>query len=127
MEKYQDIFVKAEVKKQKKGNGLRAALQLINDVNELQAKIEECAEAQDIVENKDKIKAFLPQLDQMYEVLFELARSGVKSIAQEHEEGSVETGSGGADKVVEEERFLTEDDLEQYARKPISVPRPPSM
>ena len=122
MEKYQDIFVKAEVKKQKKGNGLRAALQLINDINELQAKIEQCADDQDITENKDKIKAFLPQLDQMYAVLFELAKSGVRSMAVEHEE------EAAPEEGVKEERMLSEEDLASYERKPsLSVPQAPKM
>jgi len=92
-EKYQGIFVKVSEKARKKGGSLGAIFKLIQELAEFEDKIEECAAAQEMTENASKISDFLGKMDQMYEVLFEMARGGIGAIRNsrgEMEEGAVE-------------------------------------
>jgi len=120
-----DIFIKAEVKKPKKGTGLASALQLIKDLNEFQAKVEECVEAQDLAENKEKIQAFVNEITKMYDVLFEIAKAGVKSIK---EEAPVEEAPVEETPIPEPTRINT-DDLKGIAKPSpvLNVPQIPKM
>jgi len=81
------ILVKAsddksdKVKKDKKdkssrGGGIAACLNLMKQLLDFQELITECADAQDMDQNKQKIEAFNTQLDQMYSDLIEMAKSG---------------------------------------------------
>jgi dTDP-glucose pyrophosphorylase len=114
------IFVKAEVKKQKKGTGMASALSLMQDFIEFKSKIEDCVEAQDLTENKEKIKGFLNEISKMYDVLIEIAKTGVKSMNEEEipavEERPVDTK-------------LNADDLKGYTKPSpvLSVPQIPRM
>lgn len=106
-EKYQGIFVKVSEKARKKGGSLGAIFKLIQELAEFEDKIEECAAAQEMTENADKISGFLGQMDQMYEVLFEMARGGIGAIRNSR--GEIEEG------VVEEEG-------EEKTEKSVEVP-----
>jgi molybdenum-dependent DNA-binding transcriptional regulator ModE len=77
---YQDIFVTAEKNGKKKGGSLGAVFKLIQELAEFEAKIQECADAQEMAQNKEQIMAFADQLDQMYDVLFKMGRAGIQEV-----------------------------------------------
>ena len=60
-----------------KGDGINAALVLLKDLRDFQDKVETCIEAQDIEEYKQKIEVFNNKLDEMYEILLDIARGGM--------------------------------------------------
>ena len=102
---YQDIFMKLSETKKKKGGSLGAVFKLIQELTDFESKIQECAEAQEMTENRTKIESFLGDLDRMYETLFEMAKGGVQSIRSDRQAimpEEVETVEGvGEEEVVE--------------------------
>ena len=77
---HQDIFMKLSEKAKKKGGSMGAVFKLIQDLAEFEEKIEECASAQEMSENKEKINVFVSDLDKMYEVLLGMAKEGISSL-----------------------------------------------
>lgn len=84
-EDYKDIFVTATDNKAKKGDGINSVLVLMKDVRDFQEKIESCAEAQAIAENKAKIEEFQSYVEDMYEVLLGMASEGVRVVRQKED------------------------------------------
>lgn len=76
------ILVAADDKKDKKakGDGIDAVLTLMKSLRSFQEEVETCIDAQGMTENKDKIQAFDKPLDEMYEVLIEIASGGIRNI-----------------------------------------------
>ena len=66
-DQFNQLILLAE--KKKKGGSLGAVLKLVQDLTEFETKIQECAEAQEMLENKEKIESFLQDIDRMYETL----------------------------------------------------------
>lgn len=64
--------------KKKKGDGVNAVLTLMKDMRDFQEKVESCIESQDIDENKQKVVEFNTHIENMYEVLLDIARGGIK-------------------------------------------------
>jgi hypothetical protein len=99
--KYQDIFVMAKDNNKKKGGSLGAVFKLIQELADFEEKIEECAATQEMTVNREKISGFIGQLDEMYDVLFEMARGGI---------GAIRSNRAGGDEieedVVEEEEVV---------------------
>ena len=65
--------------KKNKGDGINAILTLMKDLRDFQDKVETCIDAQAIAENKQKVEQFYDLLDNMAEVLLDIAESGIKS------------------------------------------------
>jgi len=63
----------------KKGGSLGAIFKLIQDLLEFEDKIVECAESQEMGENKERIEALKAETGEMYNSLFEMAQGGVDS------------------------------------------------
>jgi len=131
---WNELIVMAE-KDKKKGGSMASVFKLIQELLEFEEKIQECCNAQEMSENKRRIKSFMVEIDKMYDVLFEMARGGISSIRTDR--------SMGMDAIVEEEdaeieiegpgRMTSEDKLRERATdtmKPpikLNAPRVPSM
>ena len=76
---------KDSVKKKEKvkGDGINEVLVLMKEAKEYQDRIEECAEAQALTENKQKIEGFYALMDQMYVVMLELVKGGLRHTPSE--------------------------------------------
>lgn len=129
---YQDIFLKAERSNgnggKKKGGSLGAVFKLIQELAEFEEKIEECADAQEMAENKEEIVAFIGQLDQMYKSLFKMAESGIRSMRSNR--GNSVDDIGGDMGGEEEVEVKTEDIVKKPSdniRPSLSVPMIPKM
>ena len=61
-----------------KGDGINEVLVLMKEAKEFQDRIEECAESQAVAENKQQIEGFYALMDQMYDVMLELVKGGLK-------------------------------------------------
>ena len=87
MSKYEKMFnellLTAETKKVKKGGGMAAVLKLISDLTEFENNIQEAIDAQDIADYKTQIQAFLTDIDKMYTVLFDMAKTAIQSMRSE--------------------------------------------
>lgn len=77
------ILAADEGKKAKKGEGVNAILGLCQELNRFIDKIEACAEAQDITENKQKVEALGEELTKHYEGLIDIAKGGIRSIRKD--------------------------------------------
>lgn len=86
------ILASDEVKKSKKGDGINSILGLLQEMRNFRDKIDACAEAQDITENRQKVEAIGNDLDKHYEGLIDLAKGGIRSIRKEPVPGMEETG-----------------------------------
>lgn len=71
-----------EKKKSKKGDGVNAAIGLLQDLRTFQERVEAVVESQDIAENRSKISESAKGLEAMYSALLEIAQSGIRSIGQ---------------------------------------------
>ena len=130
--KHQDIFMKLSEKAKKKGGSLAAVFKLIQELAEFEEKIEECSNAQEISDNREKINAFISDLDSMYEVLFAMAKGGISSIRADRGRGTVEdVESGEVESVVDtvdvEEKVDTVKDIPSKEPITMSVPKIPRM
>lgn len=115
---YRDIFVTAEKNGKKKGGSLGAVFKLIQELAEFEAKIQECADAQEMAQNKEQIMAFADQLDQMYDVLFKMGRTGIQEVR------------GGREQIAEEVEGVedeAEEIVEQKQPVMLNVPQIPKM
>jgi predicted nucleic acid-binding Zn-ribbon protein len=64
-------------KKDKKGDGINAVLKLMQEIRDLQDKIDTAKEAQSIIEHKTKIEEFDVYVEKMYKTLLDLASQGI--------------------------------------------------
>jgi len=98
--------------KSKKGGGTNAVLTLMKELADFQDKVQSCIDAQDISDRKKDLGFFYDKLDEMAEVLLEMAADGIKSkrqIENRESEGDVEepiegdkkSGGGGTFKLDE--------------------------
>ena len=83
---FNEMIILGEAKK-KKGGSLSAVLKLIQDLTDFEEKLQDCIDSQEMSENKQKIEGFVQQVDQMYDVLFEIARGGISSIRNDRASG----------------------------------------
>ena len=123
---FNELIVMAE-KAKKKGGSMAAVFKLIQELLDFEEKIQECVNAQEIVENKSKIEAFMGEIDKMYDVLFEMARGGISNIRNQRN-GVIEVEGSPEEEVEVEEKI----DLEPVADKRknpvmLNVPQIPKM
>jgi len=140
-EKYQDIFMKISEKARKKGGSMAAVFKLIQELLEFEDKINECMNAQEMSQNKQRIELFLADIDKMYDSLFEMARGGISDIRNQRTQGGLDEpeqeddleneGSGGNGGAEENSEFEIEVSSEQPDKRktPImmNVPQIPKM
>jgi len=77
------ITIASENGKRKKGGGTNAILTLMKELGDFQDKVESCIDAQDISERREKLGVFYDKLDEIAEVLLEMASEGIKSKRKE--------------------------------------------
>ena len=132
-------------KSKKKGGGLSAVFNLIQNLTDFEEKIQDCVDAQDLRENKDKIEGFLTDIDQMYDVLLTMARGGISSIRSQRgqidviedddmsEESSEEASVVEEGDVAGDTRLISLDELKNMnhgshnASSPLRTPQIPKM
>jgi len=73
------ITIAGEDSKKKKGGGTNAVLTLMKELGDFQNKVESCIDAQDISDRRNQLEIFYEKLDEMAEVLLEMAAEGIKS------------------------------------------------
>jgi hypothetical protein len=73
------ITIAGDNVKKKKGGGTNAVLTMMKELGDFQDKVETCIEAQDISDRRKKLEIFYDKLDEMAEVLLEMAAHGIKS------------------------------------------------
>jgi len=95
---FNEMIILGEAKK-KKGGSLSAVLKLIQDLTDFEEKLQDCIDSQEMSENKQKIEGFVQQVDQMYDILFEIARGGISSIRSDRASG---VGNEDVEEPVEE-------------------------
>ena len=79
-DRFNEMIILGQDKKSKKGDGINAALKLMQDLRDFQGKVDTCVEAQMISENKAKIEQFNAYVDKMYNTLLEIASGGIRAI-----------------------------------------------
>ena len=81
---FNELVVLAEKNgKRKRGGSINAVLKLIQDLADFEESIQEAVDAQEMTQNKEKIEAFLTDIDKMYEVLFDIAKGGIQHMRSE--------------------------------------------
>jgi hypothetical protein len=73
------ITIASEGGKKKKGGGTNAVLTLMKELGDFQDKVQTCIDAQDLSDRSQKLEVFYDKLDEMAEVLLEMAADGIKS------------------------------------------------
>jgi len=129
---FNELLVLAE-KAKKKGGSMAAVFKLIQDLLDFEEKVEDCANSQEMSDNKIKIESFIAEIDSFYDVLFEMARGGISSIRNDRAEGMQEVVEEGEEEVEIEGtgRFIKEDELRERGTEvtkdivPLSVPKAP--
>jgi hypothetical protein len=76
------ITIASEGTKKKKGSGTNAILTLMKELSDFQDKVATCIESQDIEDRREKLSAFHDKLDDIAEILLEMASEGIKSKRQ---------------------------------------------
>jgi phosphatidylserine/phosphatidylglycerophosphate/cardiolipin synthase-like enzyme len=76
------ITIASEGGKKKKGGGTNAVLTLMKELGDFQDKVQTCIDAQDLADRSQKLEVFYDKLDEMAEVLLEMAADGIKSKRQ---------------------------------------------
>ena len=134
---FNELIVLAEKEKtKKKGGSMAAILKLTQDLVEFENNLQEAIDAQEMSENKSKIEAFLADIDKMYEVLFNMAKSSIQSLRSERTMPEVQEEVIEEAPVVEEAEvkpissFSLEDlkrelDAKPSATSPLTVPKAP--
>lgn len=112
--KSQDEVKKKDKDKEKssKGDGVNAVLTLMKELRDFQDQVESCIDAQAIEDNKKKIQAFNNQITQMYEILLEIAKGGIR---RENQEEQVQTDQ--ADQV----------DTSSVSQQSLNIPKMPTI
>ena len=132
--RFNELITLAEAKK-KKGGSLGAVFKLIQDLTDFEEKIQDAMDAQEMAENRSTIESFLGSIDQMYEKLLNIAKSGIQSLRSERNRVGL-MDDEGEEVVVEEEEVVEErprpSPLEDIIEKADSVtdvitPKPPRM
>ena len=134
---FNELIVLAEKEKtKKKGGSMAAILKLTQDLVEFENNLQEAIDAQEMSENKQKIESFLADIDKMYEVLFNMAKSSIQSLRSERTMPEVQEEVVEEAPVVEEAEtkpvssFSLEDlkrelDAKPSAVSPLTVPYAP--
>jgi hypothetical protein len=73
------ITIASEGGKRKKGGGTNAVLTLMKELGDFQDKVQTCIDAQDLADRRANLEVFYDKLDEMAEVLLEMAADGIKS------------------------------------------------
>jgi predicted RNA polymerase sigma factor len=73
-------------KKKKKGDGVSAAIGLLQELRGFTEKVDACIEAQDISDNKKAIEGPAKCLEELYHALLKIAESGIRAINKPVEE-----------------------------------------
>ena len=108
---YNELLVLSE-KSNKKGGSLGAVFKLIQDLTDFEEKIQDCVNSQEMQENKQKIEAFLQDIDQMYATLLGIAKGGIQDLrSQRLLPQEDEITDDQQEEVVEQERTITPEDL----------------
>jgi len=84
----------SDKKGKKKGDGIGAAIGLLQELRNFIEKVDACVEAQDIAENKSAIAKHAATLSEMYQALLKIAEGGIRSIGDKTA-GEVATGQTG--------------------------------
>jgi len=124
---FNDLIVLAEEKKVKKGGSLKSVLQLIESLSSFQEELENCIASQEMAQNKEKIQSFMPNIEAMYDALFDIARTGVKSMRQEMAVNSGEVEEPVLEPTPEPIEPMLEPKQETYEDAGLQKPTPPSM
>jgi len=110
---FNELILMAE-KSKKKGGSMAAVFKLIEELLDFEDKIQECMNAQEITQNKQRIESFMSEIDKMYDELFQMARGGIANIRDQR--GGIERGVE-----VEEGNDECEEDVDVEVDKDISV------
>ncbi len=86
---FNELILTAE-KVKKKGGSMAAVFKLIQELLDFEEKIQECINAQEMTENKNRIENFMGDIDKMYDSLFEMARGGISQIRNQRVNGMME-------------------------------------
>lgn len=70
------VLAEGDAKSKKKGTGIGEILALAREIVSFIDRVDACAEAQDISENKSKIEAISAELEKHYIELLDMAKSG---------------------------------------------------
>lgn len=117
-QKFNELICLAKDKK--KGGSLGSIFKLIQDLLEFEDKIVECADAQEMGENKERIEALKAETGEMYNTLFEMAQGGVDSYRNKIEmQEEVDGFEDVEEEKLEEDR--AEDSLEDAI---LDLPKP---
>jgi len=133
---FNQLLVVAEKEKsKKKGGSMAAILKLVQDLAEFEGNIQEAIDAQEIVENRGQIEAFLTDIDKMYEVLLGMAKNSIQSMRSERANPLPEVNEEVEEEVAPVEQpksssFTKEDLQKQIDAKPkspvsVNIPIPP--
>lgn len=134
---FNELIVLAEKEKtKKKGGSMAAILKLTQDLVEFENNLQEAIDAQEMSENKQKIESFLADIDKMYEVLFNMAKSSIQALRSERTMPEVQEEVVEEAPVVEEAEtkpvssFSLEDlkrelDAKPSAVSPLTIPHAP--
>jgi hypothetical protein len=107
---FNELIVMAE-KAKKKGGSMAAVFKLIQELLDFEEKIQECCNAQEMAENRQKIESFMGEIDKMYDVLFEMARGGISNIRSQRQGDTIlnEEQKG----ITEGPKEIIEEDVEE--------------
>lgn len=134
---FNEIIVLAEKdKSKKKGGSMAAVLKLVQDLAEFESSIQEAMDAQEMSENRSKIEAFLQDIDRMYGILLDMAKSSIQAMRAERSQPVIEeseqldTPPDPATQEPEPTKFSTEDLKKQMETRPsspiaITIPKAP--
>ena len=79
---FNTMTITADDKKGNKGDGINAVLKFMIDVRDFQEKLDVCADAQAIVDNKSKISEYSSMIDKLYASLAEIASTSVRAMRE---------------------------------------------
>lgn len=129
---FNELILMAE-KSKKKGGSMAAVFKLIQELLDFEDKLQECINAQEMTQNKQKIESFMSEIDKMYDVLFQMARGGISSIRDQRDGIEELTEDSQPEPDIEEGVEIEEDiDIAPVADKRktpvmINVPKIPKM
>ena len=84
-DRFNEMIILGEAKKDKKGDGVNAVLILMKDIRDFQDKIDTCLQAQTDPNNRAKIESFDRLIDKMYKDLLGIAEGGIKSVRRQRD------------------------------------------